>query len=208
MIEERRSHTFVWVAAALLVLAVGYRLLASRAPDAPAVEIDGVPAEEAARRSGPGGGSTGARGAARARVYVHVAGAVRRPGLYRLPPGARVAAALELAGGPTRRADLTGTNLAARVEDGQQIVVALRGRAGPVGALGPGAGATGAGAQISLASATQEQLEELDGIGPTLAQRIIEYRDAHGGFRSIEELAEVDGIGEKRLESLREAVRP
>ena len=143
------------------------------------------------------------------RVYVHVAGAVRRPGLYRLPSGARVASALELAGGPRRRADLTGTNLAARVQDGQQIVVAVRGRVPAPAATATGtAGAASGGARISLASATQAQLEELDGIGPALASSIIEYRDAHGGFRSVEELAEVDGIGEVRLEALRQAVQP
>jgi competence protein ComEA len=136
---------------------------------------------------------------------VHVAGAVERPGLYRVRVGARVAAAIERAGGPTPKADLTGTNLAARVEDGQQVVVPVRGVVSAASAP-PGA-ATPAG-PISLATATQPQLEELDGIGPTLAARILEYRDTHGGFRSIEELAEVDGIGEVRLEALREAVQP
>jgi competence protein ComEA len=92
------------------------------------------------------------------------------------------------------------------VEDGQQIVVPERGSA-PVAAAAPGAATPPAG-PISLASATQAQLEELDGIGPTLAARIIEYRDANGGFRSVEELGEVDGIGEVRLEALREAVEP
>ena len=136
---------------------------------------------------------------------MHVAGAVRRPGLYRVRDGARVAVALRLAGGPTGKAELTGTNLAARVQDGQQIVVPLRGTA-PVAAAAA-LGGVPAG-PISLASATQAQLEELDGIGPTLAARIIEYRDANGGFRSVEELGEVDGIGEVRLAALREAVQP
>lgn len=199
MLEQRRTHGFVWVAAALLVIAVGYRLLADRAPAAPPVTVDGSAADEPASRprerpSGP-------------RVYVHVAGAVRRPGLYRLPSGARVATALELAGGPRPKADLTATNLAARVQDGQQIVVPLRGRATAPVAAAPGAPAAG-GAKISLANATQAQLEELDGIGPALASRILEYRDEHGGFRSVEELGEVDGIGEVRLEALREAVQP
>ena len=194
MLEDGRSHTFVWVAAALLVVAVGYRLFADRAPAPPPVTVEEPRAQERSR------GGTGSHGTG-SRVYVHVAGAVRRPGLYVLTGGARVAAAISRAGGPTRRADLTGTNLAARVQDGQQIVVAVRGR--PVAAATPG-GATAAGTgPISLASATQAQLEELDGIGPALASRIIEYRDAHGGFRSVEELGEVDGIGEKRLAALR-----
>ena len=192
-----RSHTFAWIAAGLIALALGYRLLADQAPKAPPVNVN-VPAEEG--RSRGRGAATGGR-----RLYVHVAGAVRRPGLYRVRDGVRVAVALDLAGGPTRRAELTGTNLAARVQDGQQIVVAARGsRQTPAAA--PGAPApTG---PISLATATQAQLEELDGIGPALAARIIEYRDAHGGFRSVDELGEVDGIGEVRLEALRQAVQP
>jgi competence protein ComEA len=193
--EHDRSRLFPWIAAALLVLAVGYRLLADRTPDPPPVTID-EPA--AARGQQP----------RRARVYVHVAGAVRRPGLYRVPQGARVGAALELAGGPTGRAELAGTNLAARVQDGQQVIVPTRAAAPAAAAASASPVPGAASAPISLANATQAQLEELDGIGPTLAARIIEYRDAHGGFRSVEELGEVDGIGEVRLEALRQAVQP
>jgi competence protein ComEA len=142
------------------------------------------------------------------------------PGLYRVPDGSRVAAAVEVAGGPSRRADLAGVNLAAPVQDGQQIVVPVRARgagasgpasagSAPPGPAAPGSVAPGAtGAKVSLSTATVEQLDGLDGIGPTLAQRIIEYRDAHGGFRSVDELREVEGIGEKRFESLRDAVQP
>jgi len=133
---------------------------------------------------------------------VHVAGAVRRPGLMKLPPGSRVAVALDRAGGPTRRADLAAVNLAARLQDGQQIVV-------PDGRATAGAGATAQpGGKVHLSTATVEQLDGVDGIGPTLAQRIIEYRDSHGGFRSLAELAQVEGIGEKRLATLREALQP
>jgi competence protein ComEA len=192
---DDRTRLFPWIAAALLVLAVGYRLFAGRQPDPPPVSVE----EPAAARP--------ARPRAAGRVYVHVAGAVRRPGLYRLRKGARVAAALDLAGGPARRAELTGTNLAARVQDGQQIVVPVRGGTPAAPAAAPAVPGTPAG-PLSLASATQAQLEELDGIGPTLAARIIEYRDAHGGFRSLEELGEVEGIGEVRLEALREGVQP
>jgi competence protein ComEA len=104
-------------------------------------------------------------------------------------------------------------NLAAHVVDGQQIVVPKVGAVASAGAAaGAAAGATGTpgagGAKLSLAAATIEQLDQLDGIGPTLAQRIVEYRDAHGGFRSVGEIGEVDGIGEKRLASLREALDP
>ena len=191
---ERGSHLFLWIAAGLLLLAVGYRVMGNRSPDPPPVAVQEPGAAKASRPRA-------------ARVYVHVAGAVRRPGLYRVRDGARVGAALELAGGPTREADLAGTNLAARVQDGQQILVRARGAA-PAPAAVSGASAGTAPGPISLASATQAQLEELDGIGPTLASRILEYRDAHGGFRSVEELGEVDGIGEVRLEALRQAVQP
>jgi competence protein ComEA len=195
MPDERRSHLFLWIAAGLLLLAVGYRVLGTRAPEPPPVSIEDPAVAAKARHSRS------------ARVYVHVAGAVRRPGLYRVREGARVGAALDLAGGPTQKADLAGTNLAARVQDGQQILVAARGTA-PAPAATTGGGVAQPAGPLSLASATQAQLEELDGIGPTLASRILEYRDAHGGFRSIEELGEVEGIGEVRLEALREAVQP
>jgi len=114
-----------------------------------------------------------------------------------------VAGALERAGGPTRRADLTAVNLAAKVQDGQQIVVPVLGAA-----AAPGAAAEPPGSQVHLSTATPEQLDEVDGIGPTLAERIVEYRDAHGGFGSIDELARVEGIGEKRLATLRDALQP
>jgi competence protein ComEA len=191
--DERRSHVFLWIAAGLLVLALGYRALGNRSPEPPPVAVKRHAAAKAPQ-------------AAVGRVYVHVAGAVRRPGLYRVGAGTRVGRAVKLAGGPTGKADLAATNLAARVEDGQQILVPVRGAAATPAAATPGT-ATPSG-PISLASATQAQLEELDGIGPTLAARILEYRDEHGGFRSVEELGEVDGIGEVRLAALREAVQP
>jgi competence protein ComEA len=126
-----------------------------------------------------------------------------------VPAGARVAAAVARAGGASRRADLTGVNLAARVEDGQQVVVpaagAVPGTASATGAAGP---ATAPGAKPSLGTATIEQLDEIDGIGPTLAERIVEYRTKNGGFASLDELQDVDGIGEKRFETLREALQP
>jgi competence protein ComEA len=126
--------------------------------------------------------------------------------------GSRVADALEQAGGPAPRADLAAVNLAARLADGQQIVVPRRGAPTEAPGAGSPAGAasptSGAAAGIHLSTATVEQLDGVDGIGPTLAQRIIEYRDAHGGFRSLAELAQVDGIGEKRLATLREALQP
>src|SRR5438067_2656254 len=123
------------------------------------------------RPSGPGA----------ARLYVDVAGEVRRPGLYRVARGSRVAAAVGMAGGFTRSADSTQVNLAAPLQDGQQVIVPARGVGG---AAASGSGAGGAKRAVSLATATADDLDSLDGIGPTLAQRIVEYRQAHGGFHS------------------------
>jgi competence protein ComEA len=134
------------------------------------------------------------------RVTVHVAGAVREPGVYHLRAGSRVVDAVHRAGGARRRADLAALNLAAKLEDGRQVLVPRRGAAPP--------GATPAeGVPLDLNTATAEQLDELDGIGPAMAETILKYREAHGGFGSIEELGQVPGIGEKRLASLREQVR-
>jgi competence protein ComEA len=124
-----------------------------------------------------------------------------------VPAGSRVAAAVAEAGGPTRKADLTGVNLAAQVEEGQQVVVPVVG-AVPPAVVGTGATAAAPAVKPSLGSATVEQLDEIDGIGPTLAERIVEYRTENGGFSSLDELQDVDGIGEKRLETLREALQP
>jgi len=143
------------------------------------------------------------------RVVVDVAGKVRRPGLYRLPAGARVDDALRAAGGPLRRVDLSSLNLAARVVDGQQILVGVAG--GPA-AAGPPAGgpapapAASSTAPVSLNSATLEQLEALPGIGPVLAQEILDWRAANGGFTSIDQLTQVSGIGDVTFADLRPLV--
>ena len=196
-----RGQVFWWVAAAVLAAFAAVRLLGGGSEPRPVAPVR----IEGARRApgAPGGGAQAGR------LYVHVAGRVRRPGLYRLASGARVAAAIDRAGGPARRADLAKVNLAARVEDGQQVVVPRVGAAPPGADVAGGAGAAGAaGAKLSLGNATVEQLDGLDGIGPTLAKRIVQYREEHGGFRSIAGLRDVEGIGEKRFESLRKAVGP
>jgi competence protein ComEA len=187
--DERGWQLVAWGVAAIVVLVLGVRVLTGGEVDSPPVRIDG-PAEP-----GPSGPSSAER-----KVYVHVAGAVRRPGLYRVADGGRVAAAIDRAGGPKRVADLSGVNLAARVSDGQQIVVPARNA--------HGAASSSADGPIGIGSATVEQLEELDGIGPALAERIVEHRQASGGFSSLDELDDVDGIGAKRLEALKEALAP
>jgi competence protein ComEA len=137
---------------------------------------------------------------AAATVVVDVSGAVRRPGVYRLASGARVLQAIRRAGARPH-ADLGAVNLAARLTDGEQVVVPVRGRAGQTTAAA-GGGTAAPAAPVSINSATLEQLETLDGIGPSLAQRIVDYRTAHGGFKSLAELDQVSGIGPARLAAL------
>lgn len=139
-------------------------------------------------------------------VVVDVGGKVRHPGVFTLPAGSRVIDAVEAAGGAKRGADTTGLNLARRLADGEQVLVGVPppGAAAPGGA-GPAPGAPGA-SRISLNTATAEQLEELPDVGPVLAQRIVDYRTEHGGFRSVEELLDVSGIGDKTFAGLKDKV--
>src|SRR5438093_6199101 len=174
----------------VLLLAVGGRfLLHSKAPAVPPPVRVAAPA----------------RTTAAATIFVNVVGAVRRPGLYRLRDGSRVANAVARAGGVTRHAQLELVNLAARVSDGEQIVVPRRG-AGVVAASGGGGGV--ASGPVHLNSATLEQLDALPGVGPVTAQKIVDYRQEHGAFGSVDELDAVPGIGPARLEQLRELVAP
>jgi competence protein ComEA len=139
-------------------------------------------------------------------LLVHVAGAVRRPGVYRLEDGARVQDAVRRAGGARPGGDPNAINLAVKVADGQQVVVPRR---GTEGAVQPGATAAGASpsAPVSLNSATAEQLDTLDGVGPATAAKIVAWRTQHGGFRTVDDLGQVPGIGPKRLAALRERVQ-
>jgi competence protein ComEA len=138
------------------------------------------------------------------RLVVDVVGAVRRPGLVRLPSGSRVAGAVAAAGGLARNAGRSGVNFAAPVADGQQIVVPARGAAGAA-AAGGGAAASG---PVSLSSATTEQLDTLPGIGPVTAEKIVAYRQQHGAFHSVEELDAISGIGTARITELKGLVVP
>ena len=155
----------------------------------------------------PPAAGAGVTGLPSSRVVVDVVGAVRRPGLYRLAQGSRIADALTRAGGATAKADLAQVNLAAPLADGEQVVVPRRG----AGVAAPGAGSApvgGAAAPVQLSTATLEQLDSLPGVGPVTAQKILDYRQEHGAFQSVDELDAVPGIGPKRLEQLRELVVP
>jgi competence protein ComEA len=140
-------------------------------------------------------------------LVVDVAGAVRHAGLYRLRSGSRIDDAIAAAGGPTAKAQLDSVNLAAPIADGEQIVVPGRGAAGSVGASPPAAGSSPS-APLDLNSATPEQLESLPGIGPVTAQKILDYRQAHGAFHSVAELEGVPGIGPAHMAQLKGLVIP
>ncbi len=132
-------------------------------------------------------------------ITVHVAGEVVAPGLVEIAPGSRVADAVAAAGGSTRDADLARVNLAAELRDGEQIVI-------PGPTANPAAGAVGADGTVRINAASVGELEQLPGVGPVLAGRIATYRDEHGAFAAVEDLLDVPGIGEGKLETLRDAV--
>ena len=196
-IAVSRSTALVGVGLALAVLALlGQRLAhagAASEPEVVAAELEPV-----------------AEAPARSVLVVHVVGEVQRPGLYRLRDGARIADAVHRAGGALRDADLAAVNLAAPLVDGIQVFVPSRVSAGAVGPSGGASSAGGgaAGGLVSLSSATVDELDELPGVGPITAQKIIDYRTEHGPFASVDDLDAVPGIGPTRIEQLRELVTP
>ncbi len=196
--DANKPLLVVYAAAVLAVALIGARYIKSSAADSGFKAAGSYSASTAGAS-----GATGSDGSKFQSVVVYVSGAVRRPGLVRLRDGDRVGDAIKVAGGALRSADPDAVNLAARVADGQQVIVPKR-----AAFAAAGAGGTGAAGPISLTSATLEQLDGLDGVGPGLAQKIIDYRTQHGGFRSVDELGEVPGIGDKRLDSLRAQLQP
>ncbi len=198
-----RQQLIAWAAVGLIILLIGANYLRGQL-SVPSAAEDLPPVTMSLKENRP-----------EARLKVHVVGAVVRPGLYEVEAGSRVADALDKAGGPTPAADLNQVNLAAKMADGQQLVVPEKGAAGGAAAGGTGvadggggngggaAGAGMAGQPVNLNTATLEQIDGLDGIGPKTAQKIIDYREAHGGFKSIEELMEVPGIGPAKFEQLK-----
>jgi competence protein ComEA len=196
MPELSRSQVVVYGAIAIALLLVGARAIRAEGRGGPsaASSPSSSSSDGELSISSAGGGPD---------VVVDVAGAVRRPGVYRLPAGARVIDALKRAGGAARGATLEAINRAARLADGQQVVVPER---------GPGGAAAAAAASedgpIGLGSATVEQLDTIDGIGPVTAQKIVEYRDRHGGLASVDQLDRISGIGPATMESLRARLQP
>lgn len=152
--------------------------------DSPAVDVTSVQEEGSMELVGEDvGDSMGSV------VVVHVAGAVAAPGLYEIPAGSRVADAVEAAGGVTKKNAANSVNLAREVVDGEQILV--------------GTAAAGSTAGISINSASASDLEELPGVGPVLAERIVAHRNTHGPFRSVDDLGDVPGIGDSVLANIR-----
>ncbi len=189
-LQLSRRQLLVGGLVALVVLILAGRLLLHSGPSASVpVPAPIVPSTTAAARA----------------IVVDVVGAVRRPGLYRLSQGARIADALARAGGATPKAQVDLVNLAAPVSDGEQIVVPRRGAV--AASSGTGGAAIPAG-PVHLNTATLEQLDALPGVGPVTAQKILDFRQEHGAFGSVDELDAIPGIGPARLEQLRGLVAP
>ncbi|MEW2382915.1 ComEA family DNA-binding protein [Micromonospora sp. NPDC047707] len=195
----RRGVRVLAVVAVLVVLGAAFWAWRSRPqaePVAPVADSVGPSALAGSEPSATPGGE----------LVVAVAGKVRRPGLVRVPAGARVADAVQAAGGALPGVDVALLNLARKVADGELILVGVAAPPG-VAPAGPAAGAVpGAGGKVNLNTATLAQLDALPGVGPVLAQRILSHRDQQGGFRSVSDLRQVDGIGDARYEQLKDLV--
>ena len=197
MPEISRSQLFVYGAIAVALLFVGARAIR--------VESGGAAPPVAEAASTTGGGEGISFSSSGGSLVVDVAGAVRSPGVYSLPEGARVKDAIARAGGPSGGALLEAINRAARVADGQQVVVPEQGPGGtPLGA----AGVVSEDGPISLGTATVEQLDTIEGIGPVTAQSIVDFRDEHGGLSSVDQLDQISGIGPATMDALRSRLQP
>jgi competence protein ComEA len=197
--ELSRAQIAVYAALAVTALLLGARWIGS-------TDASGGPSDAVAYGSQGGAPSAGGVDFERGDdLIVHVAGAVRDPGLYRLPDGSRVTDAIERAGGATAEALPDAINLAAPLADGQQVQI-------PAGSQGPaGVGGSLPGASdgpISLGAATLEQLDTIEGIGPVTAASILEFRDERGGVSSVDDLDEISGIGPATMEALRARLQP
>lgn len=202
MPELSRTQIVVYGAIAVALLLVGAEAIRG--------EGGGSPGGAETSWSDSGGGEASSSGGdfelsgEAGDVVVDVTGAVARPGVYRLPAGSRVTDAVERAGGAAAKAQLESVNLAARLADGQQVVVPERGPA----AAGAASAAAGEEGPISLGTASVEQLDTIDGIGPVTAADIVQFRDDHGGLASVEQLNQISGIGPATMEALRARLQP
>lgn len=209
MFETDRRQILVYVVVAIAVVAVGFVSLKrwDRGDEGRTATERG--AARTTRLSGPGDAGAFTLGRGARRLVVDVSGAVARPGVYEFPDGARVIDAIRRAGGPAREAATEAINRAAVLADGQQVVVPARTPSRDSVSLGGSTGIPGpAEGPVSLGTATAAQLEEIDGIGPVTARKIIEFRDSKGGLGSVEDLDRVSGIGPVTMESLRSALQP
>ncbi|MGV9620027.1 helix-hairpin-helix domain-containing protein [Streptomyces tendae] len=218
---ERRSVAALTVLLAVAAVFAVQHFWSGRTQSVAAPEVVREAAAYGAGKAGPTaadraatgepGSKTAPTATAGPEIVVDVGGKVRKPGIHSLPAGSRVADALRAAGGVRPGTKTDGLNRARFLVDGEQVIVGA-----PAPAPAPGAGpapsgppgAAGPAAPVSLNTATTDQLDTLPGVGPVLAQHIIDYRTQHGGFRSVDELREVNGIGERRFADLRDLVRP
>ena len=194
--ELSRSQIAVYGAVAVALLLLGARAIRAEGNSTPS---------PSASLSSDGDGQISLDSGGSGDVVVDVTGAVARPGVYRLPAGARVTDAVDRAGGATGAALLEAINLAARLADGQQVVVP---RKGPDGASIATSGTSAEEGPISLGTATVGQLDTIDGIGPVTAQDIVEFREQHGGLSSVDQLDQISGIGPATMEALRARLQP
>jgi competence protein ComEA len=201
MPELSRAQVVVYGAIAVALLLVGARAIRGEGGTDSSYAASSF-SSGGSGGSGSSGGSFTISGQA-GDLVVDVTGAVGRPGVYRLPAGSRVDDAVQRAGGATGKAELEAVNLAARLADGQQVVVPER---GPSGTAAPAPGSEDG--PISLGTATAEQLDTIDGIGPVTAEDIIKFREEHGGLSSVDQLDQVSGIGPATMESLRSRLQP
>lgn len=217
--EKLLGHKAVVVAILVVIVAASGLAMASFGDRSSGVSFERSDESDTSAERGAGDASpddadeSSAKGSSAAEVYVDVDGAVVKPGVYRLKDGARVSQAIDAAGGLTAEADVTGLNRASKIIDGQKIYVptvgeqqaaAVSDRTDSGAATTPGAGSSSELVNINTASAAE--LQTLSGIGPSMAQSIIDERTQNGAFASVDDLMRVSGIGEKKLAKIKDCI--